>query len=76
MSDIRLEKHADGRVWLVTIDRPDKMNALDFAAHDEMVAIWKAFATDDEARVGVVTGAGDAAFCGVLDGLSGCVQGC
>lgn len=67
MSDIRLDKHAGGRVWLVTIHRPEKMNSLDFAAHDEMVEIWKAFASDGEARVGVVTGAGDTAFCAGAD---------
>ena len=67
MSDIRLDKHAGGRVWLVTIDRPDKMNSLNFAAHDEMVEVWKSFSADTEARVGVVTGEGDTAFCAGAD---------
>jgi len=67
MSDIRLDKHAQGAVWLLTIDRAAKMNSLDFAAHDEMVEIWKAFNEDNTARVGVVTGAGDAAFCAGAD---------
>jgi enoyl-CoA hydratase/carnithine racemase len=65
MGDIRVEK--DGGVWLVTIDRPDKMNSLDFDAHYEMVEVWKAFNADDAARVGVVTGAGDKAFCAGAD---------
>ena len=43
MSDIRLDKHAGGSVWLVTIDRPSKMNSLDFAAHERLVEIWKEF---------------------------------
>ena len=64
-SDIQLEKH--GAVWLVTINRPAKMNSLDFAAHDEMVAIWKEFAADDAARIGVLTGAGSKAFCAGAD---------
>jgi enoyl-CoA hydratase/carnithine racemase len=63
--DIQVEKH--GAVRLVTINRPSKMNSLDFAAHDEMVAIWKEFAADDSARVGVLTGAGTKAFCAGAD---------
>ncbi len=66
MSDtIRLER--DGAVWLVTIDRPEKMNALDFAAHDRLVEIWREFDADDSARIGVITGAGEAAFCAGAD---------
>jgi enoyl-CoA hydratase/carnithine racemase len=58
--NILVNKH--GAVWLVTINRPAKMNSLDFAAHEEMVAVWREFAKDDTARVGVLTGAGDKAF--------------
>lgn len=62
---IRLER--DGAVWLITIDRADKMNALDFAAHDRLVEIWKEFDADESARIGVITGAGAAAFCAGAD---------
>ena len=65
MSDIRCEKF--GRVQLITINRPAKMNSLDFAANDELVAAWREFDTDDEAFVGVVTGAGAQAFCAGAD---------
>ncbi len=57
----------DGGVWLITIDRPDKMNALDFTAHDELVATWLRFRDDAAARVAVLTGAGDKAFCAGAD---------
>ncbi len=60
--DILVERHAGGTVWLVTIDRPAKMNSLDFAAHDRLVEIWQEFARDRDARIGVLTGAGDKAF--------------
>jgi len=63
--DIVLSK--EGAVWLVTIDRPAKMNSLDFAAHDRLVEVWEAFVADDEARVGVITGTGDQAFCAGAD---------
>ena len=65
MGDIRYERH--GAVRLITIDRPDKMNSLDFAANDELVAAWREFDADGEARVAVVTGAGDRAFCAGAD---------
>jgi len=65
MPDIRYEMH--GKVALITIDRPAKMNSLDFAANDELVAAWKRFDADDDARVAVITGAGEKAFCAGAD---------
>jgi enoyl-CoA hydratase/carnithine racemase len=65
MSGIRYESH--GAVRLITIDRADKMNSLDFAANDELVEAWRAFDADGEARVAVITGAGDKAFCAGAD---------
>ena len=58
---------AYGPVRLVTINRPDKMNSLDFAANDRLVELWREFVADDEARVAVITGAGDKAFCAGAD---------
>jgi enoyl-CoA hydratase/carnithine racemase len=65
MSDIRYEKH--GRVRLITIDRAEKMNSLDFETNDRLVEAWREFDSDDEAFVAVVTGAGDTAFCAGAD---------
>jgi enoyl-CoA hydratase/carnithine racemase len=65
MSGIRYESH--GTVRLITIDRADKMNSLDFAANDELVETWRAFDADGDARVAVITGAGDKAFCAGAD---------
>ena len=53
---------AHGFVRLITINCPEKMNALDFAANDALIEVWRAFEADDEARVAVITGAGDQAF--------------
>lgn len=63
--DILYEKH--GRVRLITIDRADKMNSLDFAANDRLTDIWREFAADGDARAAVITGAGDKAFCAGAD---------
>ncbi|HYF57630.1 MAG TPA: enoyl-CoA hydratase-related protein [Burkholderiaceae bacterium] len=63
--DIRYEKH--GAVRLITIDRAKKMNSLDFEANDRLVEVWREFDRDEEARVAVVTGSGDQAFCAGAD---------
>lgn len=65
MSDIRYEAH--GRVRLITIDRPAKMNSLDFDANDRLIEAWRSFEADDDAQVAVVTGAGAQAFCAGAD---------
>ena len=65
MGSVKVE--AFGAVRLITIDQPDKMNALDFAAHDNLVAAFEEFDADDSARVAVITGAGDKAFCAGAD---------
>jgi len=56
-----------GRVRLITINRADQMNSLDFAANDRLTDIWREFAADDEARAAVITGAGNKAFCAGAD---------
>lgn len=65
MSDIKYEKF--DRVRLITIDRPSKMNSLDFDANDLLVDAWREFDADDDAYVAVITGAGDKAFCAGAD---------
>jgi len=47
------------RTRLLTIDRPDYRNAIDGTTADEMQAAYEAFAADEDARVLVLTGAGE-----------------
>jgi len=65
MADISYDKH--GKVRLITIRRADKMNSLDFAANDALIEIWRAFEADQDARVAVITGEGEQAFCAGAD---------
>jgi len=58
-----LEVRRDGAVVTVTIDRPERRNALHPAAHAELAAVFDAYGADREARVLVLTGAGERAFC-------------
>ncbi|MBI2869592.1 MAG: enoyl-CoA hydratase/isomerase family protein [Chloroflexi bacterium] len=52
-----------GRIAYVTINRPERMNALHIPAMEELRDIWADFRDDPEVWVGVLTGAGDRAFC-------------
>ncbi|NWG52177.1 MAG: enoyl-CoA hydratase/isomerase family protein [Hydrogenophilaceae bacterium] len=49
-------------VLRVTINRPEKMNAVDGEAHTQLERVWAAIDADDETRVSIITGAGKA-FC-------------
>lgn len=52
----------DARVATVTINRPDKRNALSATVRADLIAAVTRMADDDEVRVIVITGAGDKAF--------------
>ena len=57
---ITVEKR--GGVAILTINRPDKLNALNSAVHTEGVAALDELRSDDEVRVLVITGAGEKSF--------------
>jgi enoyl-CoA hydratase len=50
------------RVAIITINRPDKRNALNIKTREEGAALLEKLSTDDSVRVVVFTGAGDKAF--------------
>ena len=52
----------EGPVTLITLNRPEVMNALHSPAHFEMDEALNAFAADPEQWVGIITGAGERAF--------------
>jgi enoyl-CoA hydratase len=52
-----------GPVTIITINRPERMNAIGPQTHRELIDAWNRFRADDTALVGVLTGAGDNAFC-------------
>jgi enoyl-CoA hydratase/carnithine racemase len=54
-------------VAVVTIDRPERRNALDLATCDALLASWQRAQDDDEVQVVVVTGVGGKAFCAGFD---------
>ena len=52
----------EGHLTIVTLNRPDVMNALHHPAHLELEGVWDDFAADPEQWVAIVTGAGTRAF--------------
>jgi 2-(1,2-epoxy-1,2-dihydrophenyl)acetyl-CoA isomerase len=63
MAEYQFCKVADeGRLRIVTLNRPEVMNALHSDAHQELEKVWDEFAARDDLWVGIVTGAGDRAF--------------
>jgi enoyl-CoA hydratase/carnithine racemase len=65
---VRFDTPADHpHVALVTLDRPDRANALDPAMLGELAAAWRRIANDAEIRCAVLTGAGERAFCAGMD---------
>jgi enoyl-CoA hydratase len=57
---------AEGRVAVVTIDRPEVANAVDRPTADTLVAAFRDFDADDSLAVAVLTGANDT-FCAGAD---------
>jgi (E)-benzylidenesuccinyl-CoA hydratase len=54
-------------VVVITIDRPEALNAIDPETNRELVEAWGRFRDDDQLRVAVLTGAGDRAFSAGVD---------
>ncbi|MFE4674834.1 enoyl-CoA hydratase/isomerase family protein [Streptomyces sp. NPDC056721] len=64
---VRVETDKETGVAVVTLDRPERHNAIDLATVDELTAAWRGFRFDDSVRAVVITGAGERAFCTGID---------
>jgi 2-(1,2-epoxy-1,2-dihydrophenyl)acetyl-CoA isomerase len=65
-----LQLSRDGHVAVVTLNRPDKLNALDAALNQDLLAAMDELRADDEVRCVVITGAGRG-FCSGADLTAG-----
>ncbi len=65
MAKVRYERI--GAAAVLTIDREERRNAVDAETADELLAGYRSFDADEGARVLVLTGAGDLAFCAGAD---------
>src|SRR5262245_35701488 len=62
---VKVEREPNRITW-VTLNRPEKRNAMNPTMHREMVAVLDELEFDDQTRVVVLTGAGDS-FCAGQD---------
>ena len=63
-SKVRYDKR--GEVAYITLDRPEAKNAIDLEMHERLGQVWTDFRDDDQLRVAILTGTGDA-FCAGAD---------
>src|SRR5437764_5049955 len=72
--NLRFARREHG-VLLITIDRPETLNATDAILHGELARVWREVARDPDCSVAVVTGAGRAFSAGgdleMVERLSG-----
>ena len=57
----------DGEIVVITLNRPEKRNALNAAMREGLWKAWRNFERDERLRVAILTGAGDKAFCAGID---------
>jgi enoyl-CoA hydratase/carnithine racemase len=50
-------------ILLITIDRPEALNAIHDAAHRELERVFDRYTADPDLRVAIITGAGERSFC-------------
>ncbi len=60
-TEIAYEKH--GAIRIIRFNRPDVRNCIGPTTHRELVEAWTEFRDDAEAKVAIITGTGDKAFC-------------
>ncbi len=61
-----LYEERDG-VAVVTLNRPEVLNAFNHQMQDELRGMWRSLSTNDDVRAVVLTGSGDRSFCSGID---------
>jgi enoyl-CoA hydratase len=65
MPEVTYERR--GPAAVLTIDRPERRNAVDPDTADQLLEAYREFESDDDARILILTGAGEDAFCAGAD---------
>ena len=63
MSDAVLYDLLPDGIAIITINRPEHRNCLSLEVRDGLFAAWERFENEDAAKIAVLTGQGDRAFC-------------
>jgi enoyl-CoA hydratase len=56
-----------GEIAYITLNRPEKHNAIDTETDELLREAWTAFRDDDEVRLAILSGSGDKTFCAGAD---------
>ncbi|MFJ8313052.1 MULTISPECIES: enoyl-CoA hydratase/isomerase family protein [unclassified Streptomyces] len=64
---ILVDRDKETGVAIVTLNRPERLNAVDLGMAGQLSALWGELRYDDSVRAIVVTGAGERAFCTGID---------
>ncbi|MBV1914854.1 MAG: enoyl-CoA hydratase/isomerase family protein [Pseudomonadales bacterium] len=64
---VKLEKLSEGRIWVLTMNRPDRMNSMGENLAGQLSDRLTEYRDDKQARVAIITGAGTKAFCAGAD---------
>ena len=51
------------KIAIITLNRPERLNAISFELMERLVEVWQDFRDDDDSWVAVLTATGDKAFC-------------
>ncbi|MEV2218147.1 enoyl-CoA hydratase/isomerase family protein [Streptomyces sp. NPDC050997] len=65
--NVQVSPDKDTGVAVVTLDRPERLNAIDLAMVGELTDVWRELRFDDAVRAVVLTGRGERAFCTGID---------
>ena len=64
---VLIDKQSEGRIWVITMNRPHRMNSFGDGMGGALTEALIAYRDDKQARVAVITGAGEKAFCAGAD---------
>lgn len=64
---VLVDKHEDGKIWVLTLNRPHRMNSMGGGLTEALMDALEAYRDDPVSRVAIITGAGDRAFCAGAD---------
>ncbi len=59
---VKIDRHEDGKIWVITLNRPHRMNSIGGGLAQALTKAYEDYRDDPQARVAIVTGAGDRAF--------------
>ena len=56
-----------GEIAFITLNRPDKLNAIDNDVEEQLFQAWTRFREDPDVRLAILSGNGEKAFCAGAD---------